>query len=356
MRVVVYTQYFKSGGAEKRASVYANYLFTHGVDVHAVTMYKTETEYPIKEGLPRYYVSDSLDNYLKLKKKERLNKLKEHLLNINPDIVISFLPTFSFYAMLAIKYDKRLKHIKLVHSVALYQRKYSLKERFVDFMCCKKADRIVLQCEEQRKCNKLFKKKCLVSYNPIKDQWSDNIKRDYDKLSVISVGRLTKQKNFKLAIEGVYKAHVLDENITLDVYGEGPLKDKLENYITKLKANDYIKIHPFSYDLVNEYQKHNVFILSSKFEGFPNALAEAMMSGLVCLSTPCPTGPKEIIEHKKNGMLFKNSKELSQYLLELINNQDLCLKLSEEARKSAKERFEDQVVLPGYLEEISKIV
>ena len=356
MRVVIYTQFFYGGGAEKRASVYANYLFNNGVDVHAVTMHKTETEYHIEKGIPRYYVSDSLDEYLKLSKKQRLNGLKKHLLDIKPDIVISFLPTFSFYAVLATKFDKRFKHIKLVHSVALYQRKYSFKERIVDFACCLYADRISLQCKEQLKCNKLFKKKCTVSFNPIEDKWSDNIERSYEKITAISVGRLTKQKNFEMAIRSIAKAHEINKNISLHIYGDGPLKEKLVNLVNKLSAKEYIKINPFSHNLEEEFVKHNVFISTSRFEGFPNALAEAMMSGLVCLSTPCPTGPKEIIDDQENGYLFKNEEQLSSYLIELAKDQEKCINLSNAARKKAKLCVEDNVVLPQYLEEISKIV
>ena len=356
MKVAIFTQLFQYGGAEKRASVYASYLYMHGVDVSAITMRKSDEEYFIEPGLPRYYIADSMDEYFKLSKKQRLNKLREHLLSINPDVAIAFLPRFSFYAALAIKFDKRLKHIKLVYSVALYQRKYSFFERCIDFMCCLFADRITLQCEEQLKCNRLFKKKCQISYNPIKDQWNDEIKRSYDKLSIISAGRLTKQKNFETAIRAVKQAHALNENISFDIYGDGPLKDKLVALINKLEAHEYIKIHPFSYSLNEEFVKHNVYILSSRFEGFPNSLAEAMMSGLVCLSTPCSTGPKDIIDDQKNGYLVKNEEELSSRLLELASNKELCTTLSKEARKKAKLCFEDSVVLPQYLEEISKIV
>ena len=96
MKVAIYTQHLESGGAEKRASVYANYLFAHGLDVSIVTMYKTEKEYFVEKDIPRHFVSESHNEYLKLSKKQRLNGLKKHLLDINPDVVISFLPTFSF--------------------------------------------------------------------------------------------------------------------------------------------------------------------------------------------------------------------------------------------------------------------
>ena len=356
MKVVIYTQYLESGGAEKRASVYANYLFKQGVDVSLVTMHRTEKEYYVEKGIPRYFVSESLVEYLKLSKKQRLAELKKHLLNIQPDIVISFLPTFSFYATLAVKFDKRLKHIKLVHSVTLYQRKYSFFERCVDFICCLCADKISLQCQEQLKCNRLFKKKCIVSFNPIHDSWSENIDRQYDKLSIISVGRMTKQKNFEMAINAVARAHASNENISLDIFGEGPTKDKLVTLVSRLNASDYIRIFPFSYNLKEEFAKHNAFLSTSRFEGFPNALVEAMMSGLVCLSTPCPTGPKEIIDDSVNGFLCKDVEELSSKLIELSKDKVACKDIGKQARKKAKECFEDSVVLPKYLKEISKII
>ena len=147
---------------------------------------------------------------------------------------------------------------------------------------------------------------------------------------------------------------LLNENISLDIYGDGPLKEELNKTIANLSASSYIKINDFSFNLATEFEKHNTFVLSSKFEGFPNTLAEAMMSGLACLSTPCPTGPKEMIENRKNGILFNDSDELCAHLLELASNANRCQELGKNARETAKSNFEDVVVLPRYLKNISE--
>ena len=354
MKVVIYTHYLKSGGAEKRASVIANYFHLHNIDVSIVTMHKVEEEYFVEQEISRYYVADSFNEYKQLSKKKRLLKLRNILINIKPDIIISFLSTYSFYATLAVRRSKELKNTKLIHAVTLYQKKYGLFERMVDRYCCRHADKIMLQCHEQLKCNKPFKNKCFVCYNPISDKWNDFIERDYSKLSLISAGRLTDQKNFSLTINAVAEAHKTNKNISLDIYGNGPLKEELNELINKLNASEYIKIYPFSFNLASEFEKHNVFVLSSKFEGFPNTLAEAMMSGLVCLSTPCPTGPSEIITDNSVGILYKNDKALCDNLLSLSKDLNLCRVMGQNARKSVKDRFEDKAVLPKLLEDISK--
>ncbi len=354
MKIVIYTHYLKGGGAEKRATTYANYLFDSGIDVHVVTIYPTESEYTINNKIKRSFIASNKTEYDKLSIAKKTKRLREILTNIKPDVVVSFLTTYGLYTVFARRHCKELKNTKLVYCVTVYQRKYSLKHRIVDFLCCLHSDRISLQCYEQIKCNRLFKRKCIVNFNPVADKW-DVYKRNYSSLSIISVGRLTKQKRFDITIKAVCRAHAINSNISLDIFGDGPLKNKLNKLIKKYKAEKYIKLIGFSFELPKELEKHNMMISSSGFEGFPNGLAEGMLAGLVCLSTPCPTGPKEIIENNVNGILFKNKKELTSSIIRLINNPLLCENLGIEARKSCLKRFEASVVLPKFLKDLSKL-
>lgn len=355
MKVVIYTHYLKGGGAEKRAATYANYLFNSGVDVHVVTMHPVEQEYELNSNIARHFVAQSKDEYFKLSPGKRMKGLRSLLADVRPDIVVSFLTTYGLYACLAKRHCEELKDTKLIYAVSLYQRKYSLKSRFIDFLCCLLSDRISLQCHEQLKCNRLFKKKCIVNYNPIHDRW-DYYKREYSSLSIVSVGRLTKQKHFDLTIKAVHDAHITNPKISLDIYGSGPLKVKLQKLIKKLDAESYIKINEFSFNLPEVLKEHNVMISSSRYEGFPNGLAEGMLSGLVCLSTPCPTGPKEMIENCKNGMLFNGRRELVECIIKLGSNPELCEAISVNSRNTVLEKFEASVVLPKFLNDISNTI
>ena len=353
MKIVVYTHVLQHGGAEKRATVYANYLYEYGYDVELVTMHGEDNEYFVQEGLPRHNVAKDYREYSKLNVFKRLNGLRKIFEDIKPDIIISFLPTFGFYAGLAVKTSKILRNkTKIVYSITLFQKKYSFTVKAVDFFAMSMSNAIALQCKEQEEINKKFKKKCLVCYNPIEDKWGREIQREYEKLSIIAVGRLTDQKNFNETIKAVAETHSINPNVSLDIFGSGEKKEELLKLIDSLDASSYIHLNDFSLKLNEEYEKHNVYISTSKYEGFPNSLAEAMMSGLVSISTPCPTGPREIIEDGVNGFLCKNSNEITKTLLKLLDDKKLCQLISKTSRESILNRFEKNKIMDENIKNI----
>ena len=124
---------------------------------------------------------------------------------------------------------------------------------------------------------------------------------------MISVGRLTKQKNFAFLISSFQKILLKYPDYILVILGEGEQRKTLENLIIDLKIRD--KVHILGYQK-NIYKFLNVsqcFILSSLWEDPGFVLIEAALSNINIISSDCPNGPKEIMP--KNSLLFSNNDE-----------------------------------------------
>ena len=113
-----------------------------------------------------------------------------------------------------------------------------------------------------------------------------------------------------------------DYNIKLILLGSGPLKNKIKRQIKNLKLSKNIKIVDFKKNPYPFINKSDLFILSSKYEGSPNVLPEAIYLNKFVISSDCPTGPREILDNGKGGELFKVSDYLmlSKKIKFFINN------------------------------------
>lgn len=352
MKIVIFTHYLKSGGAEKRASIYASYFASKGDEVTVVTNFPIENEYEISKKVKRIYLFKNLSEYKSNSIRTRIRLLRDIYEKINPSFVISFLPTYSLYSALAVKGSKTLLNTQTIYSVTVYRKSYSPVLAAVDFLGRLYSSKICIQCNEQLKYNKLFKKKCFLSYNPVVlDKEEIEIKK-FDSLKLLSMGRLTKQKNHKELIKYVVHAKKFINDISLDIYGTGTLKNKLEKLIEKFNASSYIKIKDFSMKTDEILKEHNVYILSSKYEGFPNSLVEAMSKGLICLSKPCPTGPREIISHEENGFLYKTKDDFINILASIKGDNEKCYKIALNAKRSVLNKFDQNLVLESYKKSI----
>ncbi|WP_205694453.1 glycosyltransferase family 4 protein [Crenobacter cavernae] len=150
---------------------------------------------------------------------------------------------------------------------------------------------------------------------------------------LLSVGRLDSQKGFDLLIAAF---SCLAQNHTdweLVILGEGPLRETLQAQIDKAGIADRVFLPGRVGNMTEWYQHADLYVMSSRFEGFPNALVEAMAHGLPTISFDCDTGPRDIIRHEVDGLLVEpeNINGLEKALAVLMSNPELRARYAERA-------------------------
>jgi glycosyltransferase involved in cell wall biosynthesis len=151
----------------------------------------------------------------------------------------------------------------------------------------------------------------------------------------MAAGRLEHLKGFDILIESFYALHQHHPDWVLVIAGSGELKDELERMALERGISDKTRFPGIITDMAGHLQGVDIFVLSSRFEGFPNVLVEAMAAGVAVVSTDCKSGPGEIIQDNENGLLVptQNSECLSRALDLLMADSELRRRLGDNARK-----------------------
>lgn len=161
---------------------------------------------------------------------------------------------------------------------------------------------------------------------------------------IVSVGRLCPFKGFDTLIYAIAKIINYYPDLTLTIYGEGIARSDLENLIKSLNMQHKIFLPGITQNIQEVLVTSDLFVFPSHYEGFPNALAEAMAIGLPVIASDC-SGNIDIIEDRMNGRLFpvKNIDALSTIMRELIDNFAQRKQLSLNARKITDTYNEDKI-------------
>jgi glycosyltransferase involved in cell wall biosynthesis len=148
---------------------------------------------------------------------------------------------------------------------------------------------------------------------------------DLDAKVVLSAGRLTNQKGYDLLIQAFEQITAIHPDWRLRIFGEGREGRKLKRMIKNRGLSDVVTLAPSAADLGAEMNQASVYALSSRFEGMPLVLLEAMSKGMAVLATDCPTGPAELVDDHRNGLLVptKDIDALAAGLRELIEDREL---------------------------------
>lgn len=156
-------------------------------------------------------------------------------------------------------------------------------------------------------------------------------KEIFNNPTIITVGRLNKQKGYEHLIRILPHLKSYFPSLQLVFLGEGEEYNTLKRLCEKLGIEESTHFMGFQDNVFKFVAKSKVFVMTSLYEGFPNALAEAMACGVPVISTDCPSGPREILapdEFKKNNLDYKIARNRFGILIPNFSEEGLSLDAS----------------------------
>lgn len=283
------------------------------------------------------------------------------------DVIVDFDGGASKYIE---KLDIKKKIVWIHNSIPNLKKKEGKIKRFGKRL--EKYDRVVAICDEMKEeIENIYpnlKGKVSRIYNPFNFERIEKLMEDERELTkeqkkmlnedyCIAIARLDNvQKDF-LTLVRAYK-FVKESGIQDKLYiiGDGPSKEEIINEIKKLSLEENIKLIGLSKNPYIWLKNSKLFVHSSKYEGLPTVLIEALICNKMIISSNCPTGPKEILKNESCGKLFEvgNIKELGDYLIEFLTNKN-NRELYEKNVILRKEEFNKNKVIKEYEKLIEEI-
>lgn len=163
---------------------------------------------------------------------------------------------------------------------------------------------------------------------------------------IIAIGRLIRLKGYDLLLSAFAEAAEEFPEWQMDIFGQGPLREELEKQRDQLGLENRVHFRGITTDVDAELERSDIFVLSSRIEGFPNVLLEAMAAGVAVIAADCRFGPGEIIDDGNNGLLVpaENIPALTQALKRLMSDAGLRRKLGNAARVVQERYAEEKIV------------
>lgn len=303
MKVLLYINVLSGGGAERVLTNVANYFVSQGHETVVVNTFETPKEYPLEKQVKHIYLEkeDKKGNFL-ARNFERIKKLRRVLKEEKPDIAVSFMMEPNLRLVLASVGLKNKTLVSLRNAPESLETNFKQKIllRFPFFL----ADGVVFQTEHAHNYfGKRVKQQSRVIVNPVNSLFYGE---PYvgERKNIVTAGRLCAQKNQLMLIDAFSKLTEETEDNLL-IYGDGEYRELLQKRIDEAGMNDRIFLMGNESKLYEKMKSAKIFVLSSDFEGLPNALMEAMALGLPTISTDCDGGgAKMLLDHGKNGFLI----------------------------------------------------
>ena len=372
-RVTLVISSLGPGGAERVLSTMANHWAGRGWPMTLITIEPTTGDFyalrPVVErvglgvsGVSRTIWRAMWNNW------RRVSRLRHAIRASRPDVIISFMTETNVLALLA-AHSERVPVIisERVDPTLCPVRPVWARLRRLTYPW---AAAVVVQTPEVRRWAERFLPRDAVHVipNPVaappddicaEHRGSDTLLASAADTTrhVVAVGRLDSQKGFDLLIKAFAECHRSRPEWRLTIVGEGDDRNKLEALARQLGVASAVRLQGHIAEPISVLRKADLFVLSSRYEGFPNVLLEAMAAGLPVIATDCPSGPAHIVRNDVDGVRVRteDAGALARAMAALMDDEARRKRLGESAT-SVTGRFGIERVMESWESLLSRVI
>jgi len=355
-KIAIVTRSMLAGGAERVISVLANSWVKLGCECYLFTIDNEKIFYRLDNKIK--IIPIGRRSYFRIFDKfYRYRELRSQIVKLNPDIVLSMPEDIGIYVILA------LMGLKIPVVVSERNNPWVMPNKMITRLLRNfayiKVNGLVFQTDKAASFFSLnIRNKGIILPNPLDLSHIPDAHTGIREKTIVSIGRLEKQKNFYLLIDA-FSIFLKDhKDFKLIIYGEGSMRDVLVDYSRKKELNDCISFPGRDPNVVEKIKNSACFVLSSDYEGLPNALIEAMAVGVPCIATDCPSGgPASLITDGLNGFLVPvgDSPALSNKMGQVVDNHKISKALTEECIK-IREIFDSSLVSKMWFDYLCTVI
>jgi len=321
--LIVISSVNSSGGTERVGCMLANSLSEVGYEVILASIsYGDKPFFPINKEIKLVSLMNFSDHRL-LRIPNTIYKLRRLLKEEELDALIvveTLCSQFTIPATIGLPVKHICwEHLNFNHDLGVRSRRVARQ------LAARYCDSVVTLTERDRQYwldGTHHKSQILAIENACPFPPQDYIKRENTK-TVLAVGRLIQVKGFDMLLEAWVQVSDFMPDWKLVIVGEGKERNKLTKFIEENELTEKVNLVGKTSDVSKYYKEAEIFCLSSRFEGFPMVLLEALAFGLPIVSFDCDTGPAEILEGTGSILVPKNNiDELASALIELMDNKE----------------------------------
>lgn len=341
MKITFFIGHMGYGGAERVISLLANDYCRRGWDTDIVMLLSRDLAQRLEPGVRLVDLSLGGGSYLK-RAPYWLRQIRGYLKREKPDRVVSFIGRINALVLTAALGMK----IPIVVSERNDPRHDGRGKGMLAFCDAlyKTARAVVFQTNAEQECfSEAVKAKSVIIPNPVSTEGVS--RREPKGFHVVTAGRLAEQKNQKMLMDAMalVRREIPEANCT--IYGEGELRQELESYVREKGLENTVFLPGHALDIHEKIADASAFVLTSEYEGLPNALIEAMMLGIPCVTTDYP-GSEEVVEDGVTGLIVprRDAEALAKKLIALARDGASGKALGENARAEAEKYRTENVI------------